>query len=663
MTRLNPKPALIADLFCGAGGSSTGAKRALDRLGRGMVLTCVNHWPIAIETHSRNHPEARHYVQDIASVRPAEVVPEGYLDLLMASPTCTHHSRARGGKPTSDQQRSDPWHVVTWLTELRVKRLLIENVPEFEDWGPVDPRSGKPLKSRKGEYFQAWVRALKGLGFRVEWRVINSADMGAYTTRQRLYLIARSDGKKIVWPEPTHSKNGVAQLFGGGAKWKPARDIIDWQNKGTSIFARKKPLADKTIARIMAGAKKFAWPEPFMVILRGTQPGQVDASAKSVDVPVPALSAGGGHVAVVEQTLQPFVFANRTNNVAQSIDGPVPSIVTTGNIWVAQPEMVPFVIGQHGGAVARDTAEPLPTVAAAGAISLTQPIIAPYYGSGSGETCKSIDLPLDTLTAKARFGLVEPCVLTVAYGAWDGGADAARRAHNINAPLPPLTASGTFGIVEPVATPFLLNRASEGYGGTRAHSIDEPTPTATCSGAGYLVEAVVSEPLIVHTDNTTAKSSYARSAGDPLYTITTNDRHGLVNPVITQIGRPFIVPHFGEREGQQPRTHSTDAPLPTVTGQGAGSLIEAVIAFAAAEDEGFALALKQGRVFLIDGQLYIFDILFRMLDWPELARAMGFSDEDFQYEFAGTKADITRQIGNAVEVNTAEALVHAVMST
>src|SRR6202012_5610958 len=110
-----------------------------------VELVCVNHWPVAIDTHTRNHPRARHHVQDISTVRPHISVPEGYLDLLMASPTCTHHSVARGGKPTSDQQRSDPWHIVTWLTELRVKRLIIENVWEFVGWGPVDPRTGKPI--------------------------------------------------------------------------------------------------------------------------------------------------------------------------------------------------------------------------------------------------------------------------------------------------------------------------------------------------------------------------------------------------------------------------------------------------------------------------------------------------------------------------------------
>ena len=145
---------LVADLLCGAGGSTTGCERALLELGFTLdqiEFVCVNHWQTAIDTHSINHPRARHYVQDIATGRPHLMVPEGYLDLLMASPTCTHHSNARGGKPTSDQQRSDPWHIITWLTELRVKRLIIENVWEFVKWGPVDEKTGKPIKAREGE--------------------------------------------------------------------------------------------------------------------------------------------------------------------------------------------------------------------------------------------------------------------------------------------------------------------------------------------------------------------------------------------------------------------------------------------------------------------------------------------------------------------------------
>jgi DNA (cytosine-5)-methyltransferase 1 len=253
---------LVADLLCGAGGSSTGCARALADLGLAMELVCVNHWPVAIDTHSRNHPEARHYVQDIATVRPHLIVPEGYLDLLMASPTCTHHSVARGGKPTSDQQRSDPWHIITWLTELRVKRMIIENVWEFIGWGPVDARTGKPVKSRKGEYFQAWIDTIRRLGFEPEWRKLNAANYGDATTRQRFILKARNDRRQVGWAPLTHAKRSDdLVLFPTVQPWRPAREIIDWSIKGRSIYRRKKPSRPRR-SSASRGCERHGWPGP-----------------------------------------------------------------------------------------------------------------------------------------------------------------------------------------------------------------------------------------------------------------------------------------------------------------------------------------------------------------------------------------------------------------
>lgn len=330
------RPLLIADLFCGAGGSSTGARRAIEAMGRQMILVCVNHWARAIETHSRMHPTARHYCQDVSTVKPREVVPEGYLDVLMASPTCTYHSRARGGKPTSDQQRQYPWLIIQWLTDLRVKRLIIENVPEFVDWGPVDMRTGKPMKSRKGEYFRAWVAALEALGFRVEWRILNCADYGDATTRRRFFLLARSDGRRIVWPTATHSKTGKADMFGEGAlRWRAAREIIDWSQPGQSIFTRKRPLAPKTIQRIYAGAVKMRWPEPFIVVLRNHM------DARGIDAPLQTLTtAKGGELAMA----QPFVFpVNQGHDRMRGhrgVEEPVPTLLTRESLGLTEP-------GQH----------------------------------------------------------------------------------------------------------------------------------------------------------------------------------------------------------------------------------------------------------------------------------------------------------------------------
>lgn len=440
---------LVADLLCGAGGSSTGCLQALRSLGYEMDLVCVNHWPVAIDTHTRNHPAARHYCQDIASVRPHIVVPEGRLDLLMASPSCTHHSVARGGKPTSDQQRSDPWHIVTWLTELDVARIIIENVWEFRHWGPVDPATGKPIKARRGEYFEAWLSVLRQLGYVLEYRKLNAADYGEATTRQRFIMFGRKDGKPIVWPQPTHGE-------GRARPWRPARDIIDWRLRGKSIFGRKKPLSPKTLARIHAGMLKHRWPEPFLVVLRNHMDG------KSVDEPVPTIAARGNHIGLAQPIIlptgqapardageplhtittggagtdgrpgcarpmlvEPFILNRHGDNGgarAHSIDDPAPTADCRGGGYLVEP----FVLSQASGGAARATSAPLPTMTTDGAIAL----IAPYYGSGSGETCNSVDEPLPTVTAKPRFGLVVPLT----------HSDSSNRARDVDSdPLPTLT--------------------------------------------------------------------------------------------------------------------------------------------------------------------------------------------------------------------------------
>ncbi len=586
---------LVADLLCGAGGSSTGCSRALQSLGLEMELVCVNHWPTAIETHTLNHPEARHYVQDIATVRPHLIVPEGYLDLLMASPSCTHHSVARGGKPTSDQQRSDPWHIITWFTELRVKRAIIENVWEFTSWGPIDHRTGTPIKSRKGEYFRAWVDTIWKCGATsIEWRKLNAADYGDATTRQRFIMFIRFDGKSLSWPVPTHRKReeGRLELFPSMKPWRPAREIIDWSMKGKSIFDRKKPLAPKTLARIYAGAEKFGWPEPFLVILRNHMAGQ------TVDGPLPTIAAGGTHIGLAQPVIvstrqhsggpaprsaddpvptltatdsriavaEPVIMNGRKGNQAKAVSiEPVPTLDTKGGIWLAEPVVEPFILSQASGGAPRPVRDPIPTAPTGGAHAL----IAPYYGSGSGETCTRDEDSLPTVTAKARFGLVVPVTNS------NGGAGP----RNIDAdPLPTMTTAkgGEFAVVVPVTHAGGLDRV--------INPRVEPLPTVTGANRGELA---------------------------------------------------FNTAQFGEREGQAPRVHDIDDPAPTIAATGHVNLIEA-------------------------GPHY--DILFRMLEPHELAAAMGFTTDDATYEFAGTKTEKIKQIGNAVSVAKMKACVASMMA-
>jgi len=330
--RRRARRALVADLFCGAGALSMGANDALAELGCVATFIAVNHWPTAVKTYAANHPGARVHCVTLDAAAPGDLVPEGRLDLLMAGIECTYFSRARGGKPVNDQQRMSAWHVVRWCTELRVKRLLLENVPEFEDWGPVDVRTGRPVASRRGEYFRAWWSALEAIGFRLERRVLNCADFGDATTRERLFVLGRSDGGPIRWPAPTHAR--TPDMF-GAQRWRSAREVIDWSIPGRSIFDRRRPLAPKTLARIAAGMVKFRWPEPFIVVLRQ------HCDARGIDLPLPAITAGGTHLGLV----RPFVLSQASGGAPRSVDEPMPT--------------APWVVRQIGQAVPRRTGRAL----------------------------------------------------------------------------------------------------------------------------------------------------------------------------------------------------------------------------------------------------------------------------------------------------------------
>ncbi|KAG0955846.1 hypothetical protein G6F31_012758 [Rhizopus arrhizus] len=575
------RPMLVADLFCGAGGLSNGAARAMRQLGLPVQMIGVNHWPVAIETNRRNHKEHadRIHCADLESALPLTIVPEGRLDLLTAAPSCVFHSRARGGRPVHDQQRMDPWHVVRWCTELRVARVLVENVPEFMDWGPCSLVTGRPIKSRRGEYFRAWVAALEAVGFKVDWKVVCCADFGDPTTRRRFFLIGRSDGKRLTWPEFTHDRVGGTDLLGSRPRWRGAREVIDWTMTGKSIFTRTKPLKPNTLRRILAGAVKYSWPRPYidavqalldgqtpklvftraeavalglvsadpmLVHLRGTSEQHLQATAKSADEPLPSLTAGGGHVGLV--------LATSSGGAARDLDQPLPTITTGGagaeRPGCARPQLVePIIVptsNTSSAGVPRSAAEPIRTVTTAkgGDQALAVPLVAQYYGATA--TAQSVAEPVPSVTTKARVGLAQPVLMRAGHGDSDG-RNPVSRVLDADAPMPALTGSNEMALAEPI-----VSRGNVGTGRTGdMRRASEPMPTITCSESLALAE-------------------------------------------------PFLVPNFGEAPGQTPRTHSIDDPMPTVTATG-----HVQLATPAAD------VADEVRI----------DINYRMLHWRELARA------------------------------------------
>ena len=416
---------MAADLFCGAGGTSTGMLKAAHSLGLGLDLLAINHWPVAVNSHTLNHPGVRHKCESLDSVDPNTAIPGGRLHLMAASPECKGHSIAAGGKTKNDQSRATAWHICRWAADLTIDNIFIENVREFQDWGPLDAR-GKPIKSRKGETFRAFIQAIRSMGYSAEYRVQCAADFGDPTSRRRLIIMAKRGTKSIRWPEVSHGPDRKP--------YRTAREIIDWDVKGKSIFNRKRPLSPNTIRRIAAGLRKFGGKnaQPFLIKLYGTN------TVASVDEPLPTVTAGGNHLGLIQ----------------------------------------PFVLGQQSCSAARSVDSPLPTIATDGAIALIEPFIVPYH-SGQGrkdERAHSLNEPLRTQDTSNRYALVEPFILGVTH------SERENNSHSVDKPMPTLTTAkgGEYALVQPFLTKY--------YGTGAAVSVEKPLDTITTEDRFALVE-------------------------------------------------------------------------------------------------------------------------------------------------------------------------------
>lgn len=382
---------LVVDLFAGGGGASTGIEQAIGR----HVDIAINHDADAIGMHTVNHPQTRHYREDIRRVDPRVVTQGVPVGLLHASPDCTHHSQALGGQPRSQEIRSLAWMVIRWAGQTRPDVITLENVEQMLQWSPLvakrDPATGRvitldkvksaegktvyrvadpgevvprgnqflvPSKKDTGRNWKHFVQALRDLGYKVEWRVIRNADLGAHSTRTRLYMVARCDGLPIVWPEKTHARKPVGNL----KPWRPAADCIDWSIPGTSIFGRKKPLAEATMRRIAHGMKKFVLESDSPYIVAGAARtmiqmgyGERDGQApRALDLGMPlgVVTAGGQKFATAAACLvqmghgQGSGATARRSYGANDIKGPVGAITASGG---GQGLATAFMVQANGG--------------------------------------------------------------------------------------------------------------------------------------------------------------------------------------------------------------------------------------------------------------------------------------------------------------------------
>ncbi|MFK7695385.1 DNA cytosine methyltransferase [Paenibacillus sp. HJGM_3] len=433
---------IVVDNFAGGGGASTGIELAIGR----SVDVAINHDPAAIAMHEANHPDTMHYCENVWEVDPREVAAGRPVGLVWLSPDCTHHSKARGGKPREKNIRGLAWVAVRWAATVKPRVIMLENVEEFQDWGPLD-KDGKPIKAQKGRTFRSFVNALRRHGYQVEWRVLRACDYGAPTTRKRLFMVMRRDGKPIVWPEPTHAEPKTPAVQTGRMKpYRTAAEIIDWSIECPSIFERKRPLAENTMRRIARGMFKYVInnPDPFIApfiikvnhshdeAFRGQridEPMQTitgkngwgivaphitkfrgGATGHGIDEPLHTITSGAGSVrpagaahalGMVSAFLVQYHSETQSHEVrGQTLDTPIMTLDTSNRYGLVTGNLIKF----RGDNIGSGYNEPVPTVTAGGLhIGEVRAFLVHYYGASVEQDLRS---PLGTITTHDRFGLV-----------------------------------------------------------------------------------------------------------------------------------------------------------------------------------------------------------------------------------------------------------------
>lgn len=354
---------LIIDCFAGGGGASVGIEMALGR----QVDIAINHDEQAIRMHKTNHPGTLHLTEDIFKVDLQKYVDGRHVALMWASPDCTSHSKAKGGQPRKSGLRILPWAVYKHAKAILPDVIIMENVEEIQQWGPLDD-NGRPIPKRKGEDYWKFISAMQSLGYAFGSRELVAADYGAPTTRKRWYAIFRRDGRRIVWPEPTYSKTGIPK------PWKECGDYIDWSDLGKSIFDRQKPLADATMKRIANGYIKYVVNNPEPYIIKNKE--------------------------AVAFLVQYHGETKQGDSRGQLLTEPIKTIDTSNRYGL----VTAFVTKFYKTGIGQGCDEPLHTITTSpGHFGLISAFLIKYYGTGCGQELSS---PLGTITTKDRFGLV-----------------------------------------------------------------------------------------------------------------------------------------------------------------------------------------------------------------------------------------------------------------
>lgn len=476
---------LIVDNFAGGGGASTGIEMALGR----SPDIAVNHDPIALAMHELNHPRCRHYPEDVFAVDPVEVTYGQPVGLAWFSPDCKHFSKAKGGKPKSKKIRGLAWVMVKWAAAVRPRVMILENVEEFQTWGPL-LADGSACPKRKGKTFKNFVARLRNLGYLVDWRELRACDYGAPTIRKRLFLVARCDERPIIWPAPTHGHPDSAEVKAGTLlPWRTAAECIDWSIPCPSIFERKKPLADATLRRIARGLKKFV----------------IDAADPFI---VPLTHHGADRAYGLNEPMRTVTAAHR------------------GEMALITPMLTEHANASHPRCMPVD--EPMRTQCGSvkgGHFALVSAHIAKHYtdkGQRPGSDCNE---PLSTITTQDHNALVT-AFLARHFGKSVG--------HGSGEPVGTICAGGQ-GKTALVTTHLMVNTSGHSGG-----SMNLPMPTITTGNHIAEVRAFLIKYY--------GSAQVGVDCREPMHTVTAKDRVGLVTIhgeqyAITDIGMRMLQPH------------------------------------------------------------------------------------------------------------------------
>lgn len=760
----------LVDLFAGCGGSGGGLLDANEILGRQVRGTFVNHWDKAIKIHSANHPEHRHLEEDLFLLNPEGVFPVGTdCSLLWASPQCTHFSVARGASCVNEQERSHAFTVTDWVRHLNPEGVVCENVKEFRDFGPTmqkrevsGPCKGElmwalnakpvyssydkaypkrkllpkehrrakdeseeawiermtdegykpyevPDKSRKGEYFDAWLAEMDELGYDVDHRILKSADYGDPTIRQRLfiYFVRRDTGKKIVWPEPYAQDPKKQEDDPRPMNWLTARQCIDWSLKGESVFTRDKKLADNTFRRLAIGLVKYglkdylissahadgherrvhSTDEPLRTLTQKGERGLVKATGEflspnfgerpgqtprthSVDAPVPTVTShGAGGVVETEAFILPKDGGHKQDYV-RGVDHPVGGITTKSHEVLVETEAEAFVVPHnrgHDGDRVRSVDEPVSTITTNHrGEGVAEADVEEVDGDGASiiqmkgkSTAQDPDDPLTSITSNQSHYVSQPdvdevdraCVIQL-----QGTSDA----NDLDAPMTAQTTKPVHGLSQPKVTEMVDNQRGTGV----CKSADEPLRSPTAGGNHQaLAEAFM---FAIDQSGGERKNDGTYPVDEPVRTLVTKANQSCIEMELEEVSDRFLSACGDKGVDTERATTFLGFLIDELKRRGKVNAKPWIYVYYSNGSEGKdideplpAVRTKAGHALVypvveMDGKLLKIDLFYRMLTPLELQRAMGFPDD---MEWAGvTKTETIRAIGNSVSRGVSRAL-------